>query len=320
MVVIDGARSLPNPLDGSVVTLGSFDGVHRGHQELIARCVAGARRQQLPAIGYTFHPHPTKVLAKGQGPATLMGVEERARVMVAYGLDRVLVEPFDEAFADVDADAFVHDYLGRLRPKLIVVGFNFLYGKGRRGDLLHLQAAGQRLGFTVEVVPPVEAEGQPISSTRIRECLLSGDLPGAERLLGHRHVLTGTVVEGDRRGRTIGFPTANLWPEAELLPAYGVYATRTRLYGAAPQEPTLLGVTNIGRRPTFAGERATIETFLFDFSGDLYGRRLRIELCAYLRPELRFPGIDALKAQLNADVAEAKGALLGLEDRPGPVP
>lgn len=316
MSVIHGARSLPEVLPGCALTLGAFDGVHLGHQALIARAIAGARQHQVPSIGYTFHPHPTKVLAPTAAAPTLMGVEERARVMLGYGLDRVLVEPFDLSFSEVDREQFVEEYLLRLSPRHVVVGFNFAYGKGRRGDTEHLTKAGERHGFQVEIVAPVEQEGRPISSTRVRERLLAGDLPGAEQLLGHRHALTGTVVEGDRRGRTLGFPTANLWPDAELLPAFGVYATRVNLFEGDGREPPLLGVTNIGRRPTFAGERPTIETFLLDFNGDLYGRRLRVELCAYLRPELRFPGLDALKAQLNFDVDQARRALMALPAEP----
>lgn len=314
--VIHGARSLPEVLPGCALTLGAFDGVHLGHQALIARATAAARQHQVLSLGYTFHPHPTKVLAPAAAAPTLMGVEERARVMLGYGLDRVLVEPFDLSFSEVDRDQFVEEYLLRLSPRHVVVGFNFAYGKGRRGDTEHLIKAGERHGFEVEIVAPVEQEGRPISSTRVRERLLAGDLQGAERLLGHRHGLTGTVVEGDRRGRTIGFPTANLLPEAELLPAFGVYATRVNLFEGDGLEPPLHGVTNIGRRPTFAGERPTIETFLLDFNGDLYGRRLRIELCAYLRPELRFPGLDALKAQLNFDVDQARNALAALPVEP----
>jgi riboflavin kinase / FMN adenylyltransferase len=312
--VIDGVEALAAPLPGSVVTIGAFDGVHLGHRALIGRAVERAQALGLPAIGYTFHPHPTKILAPAHAPPTLISVEERARLMSSLGLDQVLVQPFDAALADVDRDRFLEDYLVRpLRPRHVVVGFNFQYGKNRGGDVRHLAEAGQRLGFEVEVVEPILAAGAPISSTRVRSCLAKGELDEARALLGRRHVLTGVVVEGDRRGRTIGFPTANLRADAELLPAFGVYATRVRLDGGDGLDPPLEAVTNIGQRPTFDGVRPTVETFVFDFSGDLYGRRLRVELCAFLRPELKFAGIDALKMQLARDVQEAKGALLGLE-------
>ena len=305
-----GVQALEAPLAGSVVTVGAFDGVHRGHQALLGRAAALARAEGVPAVAFTFHPHPAKVLAPAAAPPLIVSIEERARLLRAMGMDYVVVQPFDAALAEVSAEAFLRDYLlGPLAPRHVVVGFNFAYGKGRRGDRATLEAAGRAHGFTVDVVAPVEVDGAVCSSTRVRARLLAGDVPGAARLLGRPPFLTGTVVPGDQRGRTIGFPTANVDPEPELLPSAGVYATRVVWDG---QPVGLPSVCNIGRRPTFGGGDVTVEVHVLDFEGDLYGRRLRVELVGRLREERRFDGRGALVAQLHQDVASAR-AVLGAE-------
>jgi riboflavin kinase/FMN adenylyltransferase len=302
---VHGALSLPAPLAGSVVTLGAFDGVHRGHQALIARAVDSAKKHALPAIAYTFDPHPAKVLAPKVAPRTLTSVTERVRLLRDYGIDTVIVEPFDAAFAELSADDWVERYLaGRLHPVHVVVGFNFSYGKGRGGSPEHLSSAGARHGFTVEIVEPVSIDGILVSSTRVREFLLEGNVEGAALLLGRPFAITGTVVQGDQRGRTIGFPTANVEPDHELLPEHGVYASRIDI-----GDRVIDGVTNVGKRPTFGGRQVTVESYLFDWSGDLYGSALRVELIARIREERRFDGIEALKTQLAKDVEAARKVL-----------
>lgn len=304
---MQGAQRVDPPMQGSVITLGAFDGVHRGHQALIARAVAHAGRHGVPAVGYTFHPHPAKTLAPARAPALLLAIGERTRLMRAHGLDHVIVERFDRAFSEVTADAFVSDYLVRpLAPKAVVVGFNFAYGQGRGGNLDHLRAAGERYGFEVDVIEKVTLDGEACSSTRVRGCLEDGDVVRAARLLGRAPFVTGEVVTGDQRGRTIGFPTANIAPEAEMLPKAGVYATRVRFDDDDTVRPS---VTNVGRRPTFDGRTVTVEAHLLDFDGDRYGRRATLEFVARLRDERRFDGIEALKAQLGQDVEAARAAL-----------
>lgn len=303
---IRGAFALDPRLAASVVTLGAFDGVHRGHQALIAKTVEAARRLGLPSIAYTFDPHPALVLAPAVAPRAICSLEERVRLLRHHGIDRVIVEPFDAAFAQIAADDWVRRFLvGQLAPRHVVVGFNFSYGRGRGGDPAHLAAAGRAFDFSVDVVDAVVVGGIVASSTRVREFLLEGNLAGVELLLGRRHAVTGVVVEGDRRGRTIGFPTANVDPDHDLLPAHGVYASRVTLAGGERKD----GVTNIGRRPTFGGRKVTVETFIFDHSAEIYGQPIRIELIARLREERRFDGIAELKAQLERDVAEARRAL-----------
>ena len=251
------------------------------------------------------------VLAPDRAPQTLMGIEERAWTMGRYGLDFVLIEPFDRAFSMVSADEFVDRYLVHaLRPKHIVVGFNFTYGRGRGGDPEHLRTAAARFGFTVDVVQAVHAESEVASSTAVRAHLREGDVAGARRLLGRDPALTGSVVAGDQRGRTIGFPTANIAVESTLLPAFGVYAGRVEILDASGAALEVHpAVANIGRRPTFDGAEVSAEAFLLDFSGDLYGRRLRLALVARLRSEQKFSGLEALQAQLHRDVEAARAAL-----------
>ena len=311
VAVIPGARSLAEPLPASVVTLGSFDGVHCGHQVLIGKAVQAAKTIGVPSVGYTFHPHPAAIVAPERAPPTIMGIDERARTMGLYGLDIVLVEPFDRSFSRVSADGFVSDYLvGRLHPTHVVVGFNFTYGRDRGGDADHLSAAGDRLGFTVEVVQAVDADGEIASSTSVRAYLIEGDIPAARRLLGRDPALTGTVVPGDQRGRTIGFPTANLELDGTLVPAHGVYACRVELLDEVGDATSAHdAVCNIGRRPTFDGRAVSAEAFLLDFEGDLYGRRLRLVLIDRLRSERKFSGIEALKTQLALDVEAARTSL-----------
>jgi riboflavin kinase / FMN adenylyltransferase len=305
--VVHGARVLSKPLSASVVTLGAFDGVHRGHQELIRRAVTKARALGVEAVVYTFEPHPAKVLAPKMAPHTLTATHEQIRLIAKLGIDRIVVEPFDRTFAALPADDWVEHWLvEKLHPKHVVVGFNFSYGKDRGGDPAHLEQSGRRFGFTVEVVEPVLAGAIVCSSTRVREFVLEGNVEGARLVLDRPFALTGVVVKGEERGRTIGIPTANLAPDAEIVPAHGVYATRVYLEGDDTPRPA---VTNIGVRPTFAGTTVSIESHLLDWTGDLYGKRIRVELIARIRGEKRFSGVDALVEQVRADIVEARKLL-----------
>jgi riboflavin kinase/FMN adenylyltransferase len=299
--------ALPGPLAASAVTLGTFDGVHRGHRELVERAKARARASAVPLVAYTFDPPPAKVLAPSAAPALLVSTAERIRLLGELGVELIVVEPFDRSFAAIDADTWLERYLvERLHPRHVVVGFNFTYGRDRGGGPAHLLRFGDKHGFTVEVVEPVEVEGLVVSSTRVRKLLEEGQVELASELLGHAFALTGVVVEGDRRGRTIGVPTANLSADNELVPASGVYLGRVQLEDGRRFD----AVTNIGLRPTFSGAtERRIEAHLLDFAGDLYGRRIRVELLGYLRPERRFDGVAALVAQIQADISEARRRL-----------
>jgi riboflavin kinase/FMN adenylyltransferase len=292
----DWAHDEPGP----VVAIGNFDGVHAGHRAVLRRLDAHARALGAPTCVLTFEPAPTAVLAPGRHQPRILQVDERVRRLTEAGVDIVIVEPFDLRFADHSAEWFAKQLLGNtLHARGVVVGYDFRFGKGRVGDAAALRA--WLPGITVDEVAAHEVGGEPVSSSRIRRLVAAGAVEDATALLGRPHFLQGPVVHGDHRGRTIGFPTANVANRVELLPAAGVYATRTTVRGE-----THPSVTNIGVRPTFAGSEPRVESHLFDFAGDLYGEEIRVDLVARLREERRFASVDALVAQIQADAAAAR--------------
>lgn len=308
--VISGALSLEPPLPGSVVTVGTFDGVHRGHQTLVRRARQAAGRLGHPVIAYTFDPHPARLFSP-RVPKTLMPLDRRVDALIAAGADRVLVERFDRAFSEVDADDWVERYLvARLHPAHVVIGFNFSYGRGRGGDPAHLRRMGTRHGFSVEVVEPVLVEGRMPSSTEVRRAVERGDVEEAAFLLGRPYAVVGVVGPGDRRGRELGFPTANVTPEHEQLPATGVYAGWLEILSGRGAGERYPAVTNVGARPTFGGTALRVEAHVLDAHLDLYGARVAVELTKRIRPERTFDGPDALRAQIAEDIAVARRELL----------
>ena len=295
-----------------VVTIGNFDGIHLGHQAILSTAVARARALSAPAVVYTFEPHPRKVLRPESAPALLTTLEQKLELIAATGVDAVVLEPFTPEFARTAPDAFVRECLhARLAPREVYVGYDFHFGRDREGSMRLLTELGPRLGFAVTIIPEVLVDGGDVNSTRIRESLAQGDPERAARLLGRPYTVRGRVVRGDERGRGLGFPTANLAPENEVLPAPGVYAGVLRLLDAGdPAAGTALrAVANVGRRPTFAGEALRAEAHALDWSGDLYGRRVELSFALRLREERRFEGAEALKRQIAADVDEARRRL-----------
>lgn len=292
-------RGWPRP----AVTVGNFDGVHLGHQALAAVAVRDAQAMGGLAVVLTFDPHPSRVLAPDRAPRALMTVEQKAEVLGALGVDRLAILPFTRELSLETPERFARLVLREtLGAAVVVVGAGFRFGHRRAGDVRALEACGQSMEFRVHAMEPVLHEGAPISSSRIREALARGDVEAARDQLGRPFRVDGTVVRGEGRGRGLGIPTANLRPENETLPGSGVYACRCGSRGAA-------AVVNIGRRPTF-GEGATVlEAHLLDFEGDLYGTRLRVEFIAQLREERRFPGPEALVAQIREDIAAARAVL-----------
>jgi riboflavin kinase / FMN adenylyltransferase len=284
----------------TTVVIGNFDGVHRGHQAVLAqaRGIADAGGQRCVVL--TFDPHPREVLGGIPRPR-LTTLERRIELLRASGADEVVVEPFTLDFASVSPEQFARDLLStRLGAKAVVVGQNFRFGAKRAGDLPKLRVLGVELGFSVAVAHIAgDAQGN-FSSTRARAAISAGDLTEAANVLGRPHSIAGIVQKGDQLGRKIGFPTANLGDVVEMLPPHGVYAIRTRDHA---------GVMNIGVRPTVGGTALRIEAHLFDFDGDLYGKTLRTDLVARIRGEQKFDGLDALKTQIAADVLAAKAAL-----------
>lgn len=295
------------PWPAPAVAVGNFDGVHRGHQALVAAALQEARARQGTAAVLTFDPHPSRVLHPERAPSALMTLEQKAEALGGLGVEHLAVLEFTRALAGQTAEEFAHGVLVQsLGAQAVVVGANFRFGRGRAGDVGVLEALGDRMGFTVCVVPPVLHGGAPVSSTRVRQAVGQGDVREAAALLGRPYFIDGRIVRGDGRGRTLGFPTANLEVVNEALPARGVYACWCRLEA---EGMPLAAAVNVGRRPTFGGEATTVEAHLLDFSGDLYGRLVRLSFEERLRGEVRFAGPEALKAQIGADVARARAVL-----------
>jgi len=298
-----GPLGWPRP----VLTLGNFDGVHRGHQALVAKIVEEARVRGGTPVVLTFDPHPARVLSPDRAPRALMTVEQKAEVLTSLGVERVVALPFTLELSRKSPEEFaaivLRDTVG---AGLVAVGPDFRFGRERTGGLETLKRLGPRLGFAIELVPGVLHAGAPISSTRIRDCLAAGDVGEAAALLGRRFFVDGHVVGGEGRGRSLGVPTANLDVVNEQLPARGVYACWCR---AAPDGGAIRGVVNIGNRPTFGEGQSTVEAHLLDFEGDLYGRSLRVEFAARLREERKFPDASALARQIGQDIAAARRVL-----------
>lgn len=292
------------PVHGpSVVSLGNFDGVHAGHRQVLQQAAARARALGLPAVAVTFDPHPSVVVAPERKPKLLMTLRQRLAAFQACGMDQAWVIPFSRAFSELGPTVFLHE-LGRvLRPAELHVGRAFRFGRDREGGVETLEAWGLESGCRVQAHAFRAPDGGVLSSTRIREALDKGDVDLAAAMLGQPFAVTGIVVEGDRRGRHLGFPTANLAWDQEQLPAFGVYVTE--VHGAHLGGPRL-GLTNVGEKPTFEGLKLTVETFLPEFEGDLYGASLELRFRHRLRGEQRFDGLEALAAQIQLDVAAGR--------------
>jgi riboflavin kinase/FMN adenylyltransferase len=305
--VIRHLARLPRRLEQSVVTLGNFDGAHLGHQAIIRRAVERADALGGRAVALTFEPHPIAVLAPDRAPPMIQPLHDRLASLRDLGIVTTILQRFTLGFAGLDPEAFVRDFLLRhVDVAHIVVGYNVNFGRQRAGSAETLVSFGGRFGFGVDVVGPVTApDGEHVSSTRLRECLARGDVRGARVLLGRPHALRGRVVVGDRRGRTLGYPTANLHVRPGIvLPPDGVYAVVAEVDGRRHR-----AVLNIGVRPTFDGRHRVLEAYLLDFTGDLYRRWLVVHLVERLRGEQRFADVDGLRAAIAADVAAARGRL-----------
>lgn len=304
LLVRDELRHAATP-GGNVVTLGVFDGVHRGHRALVARVVAEAATRGLGAGVVTFHPNPVTVLRPDVPFAYLQSLERRVELLREAGAAWVAVLQFTSELALVSAEDFTRMLVEDAGMEVLVVGENFHLGRGREGDVARLRELGTRLGFEVVALSLVsggDGEVSDISSTRIRRALATGEMREVAELLGRPFALRGPVLHGDERGRTIGFPTLNIGVSADqALPPNGVYVTRAEIAGSVYH-----GATNIGTQPTFEGTRRRVETHLLDFDGDLYGAVVRVELLQMLRPERKFEGVDALVAQIERDVAQTR--------------
>ncbi len=297
---------VPPPWRNAVVALGNFDGFHRGHQAVVARAQEIAREEGRPLIVATFSPHPSRVFQPDAPFFRLTTLDQRERLFEAAGADAMLVFHFNREMAEVSADDFVADWLiGRIGAAVIVTGEDFTYGKGRTGSVDLLQQIGPALGLRAEAVGPVSDDEGPISSSRIRAALQNGDCETATRLLTRPFAIQGQVQHGDKLGRSIGFPTANIPFDRYLRPAFGIYAVR----GHMPDGSVVGGAANLGIRPTFDPPKELFEPHFFDFSGDLYGETIEVDLIHFIRPEAKYDTLEALIAQIEADCAEAKRVL-----------
>ena len=306
MIRLDGHDRIEGPLRGGVIALGNFDGFHAGHQAVVGRAVRHAQDEGRPAIVATFDPHPVRFFKPDVPPFRLTTLDQRQELFAAAGADAMLVLPFDAALAGTTAEDFITKLLlDRYGAAGVVTGADFVFGKGRGGDVVTLADHARRLGFFTEMVAPVDDTQEVISSSRIREALQTGDCEAAKRLLTRPFTVRGIVQHGDKNGRLLGFPTANLEMGQYLRPRYGIYAVTGRL----PDGRILKGAANLGIRPSFDPPKELLEPHFFDFAEDLYEQEIDVAFHAFIRPEAKFDDMDALMTQIAADCDAAKRLL-----------
>jgi riboflavin kinase/FMN adenylyltransferase len=307
MELIRGLSSLGERHRGSIVTIGTYDGLHLGHQGLLGRVHEHGKRLSRPTMLLTFEPMPREYLAPQDPPPRLTSLRERWRILEQMGfLDYILLLRFGSALRNLTGQEFAALLARELDAHLVVVGHDFRFGRNGEANVPLLQRAGTELGFAVDIVPPVTFEGERVSSSGVREALARGDFALAQRRLGRPYAMIGRVAHGNRLGRSLGFPTANLHIERLKPPLSGIFAVRVHGVAADPKP----GVASLGLRPTVAGKEMLLEAHVFDFDGDLYGREIAVEFVAKLRDEERFTSLDALVAQMHKDAAAAR-AILG---------
>jgi riboflavin kinase / FMN adenylyltransferase len=309
MKQIDDLNTIQSPFSKAVVTIGNFDGVHIGHQALFYQTIEKAKAMDGTSIAMTFEPHPARVLSNSEGPPLITLLEQKAELISRTGIDVLICVPFNKAFADISADAFVEDLLVRkLGMKAIVVGDDYSYGSKRQGNLTSLRSDAKKFGFEVIQVPGVQfsaPETGRISSTRIRELVMDGNVSEAQKLLGRHYQIRGDVVTGrNRGGKLLGFPTANIHLQDELCPKMGVYAVTVECLGEKYK-----GVANIGYSPTFDDQIYTIEVHLIDFNKNIYDKKIRVNFIQRIREEMKFSDLQQLSDQINKDILRARDLL-----------
>ena len=296
-------------IKSSVITIGTFDGVHVGHQQIIHRLVDTARKNDLQALVLTFFPHPRMVIQNDANIKLINTIDEKAKQLEQLGVDHLVVKEFTKSFSRLTALEYVRDILvNKLKVKHIIVGYDHHFGRNRTANINELKEFGAFYNFEVTEIEPQEVDDVAVSSTKIRSAILKGNIPTANKFLGYNFMLTGTVIKGKGLGKTLDFPTANIQIEAayKLIPKHGVYVVKSQIKGVE-----VFGMMNIGKNPTVSeGNQTKIEVHFFDFSANLYGAVLKIELLDHLRSEIKFPNIEALKLQLEKDKADATNALI----------
>lgn len=309
---LSGTDALPLDLRGCVVAIGNFDGVHRGHQAVLERALELAKQNGLPALVLTFEPHPRSFFKPDEPVERLTDAVEKAEILRLMGFDAVVEQPFTADFAALSAEDFVRNILvERLHATCVVTGYDFHFGKGRRGTPQFLEQAGELTGFSVSLVDAFSDEGgNLVSSTRVRSLLCAGDVAEAAGLLGYRYRVSGEVIHGQKLGRTLGFPTANMTIDDHVSLKHGIYAVRFRRADGTLHD----GVASFGRRPTVTSDgKPLLETFVFDFADDLYGEVAEVSFFGYLRGEVKFNGLDPLIKQMKHDEEEARAVLAGTQ-------
>jgi len=307
MIRLDGHDRIPDALRDGVIALGNFDGFHLGHQVVVGRAVHHATDDARPCIVATFDPHPVRFFKPDVPPFRLTTLAQRQELFAAAGADAMLVLPFDATLAATTAEDFITELLlGRYGAAGVVTGADFVFGKGRGGNVVTLADHARRLGFFTEMVAPVDDAQEVVSSSRIRDALRAGDCATATRLLTRPFTVRNVVQHGDKNGRLLGFPTANLDMGQYLRPRYGIYAVTGRL----PDGRMLKGAANLGIRPSFDPPKELLEPHFFDFAEDLYGQEIDVAFHAFIRPEAKFDSMDALMAQIAADCDDARAALM----------
>ena len=296
-------------IKSSVITIGTFDGVHVGHQQIIHRLVDTARKNDLQALVLTFFPHPRMVIQNDANIKLINTIDEKAKQLEQLGVDHLVVKEFTKSFSRLTALEYVRDILvNKLKVKHIIVGYDHHFGRNRTANINELKEFGAFYDFEVTEIEPQEVDDVAVSSTKIRSAILDGNIPTANKFLGYNFMLTGTVIKGKGLGKILDFPTANIQIEAayKLIPKHGVYVVKSQIKGVE-----VFGMMNIGKNPTVSeGNQTKIEVHFFDFNANLYGAVLKIELLDHLRSEIKFPNIEALKLQLEKDKADATNALI----------
>ena len=310
MIRLDHRRGIPESLRGAVLALGNFDGFHLGHQAVVGEAVEWAMERGCPAIVATFDPHPVRHFAPHVPPFRLTTLEQREELFAAAGADAMLVFHFDDALAGTTAEEFVTGLLGeRIGARGVVTGEDFTFGKARGGNLEVLRETGARVGIEARAVGPVMDAGRPVSSSRIRDALKAGECDEAARLLTRPFAIRGPVIHGDKRGREIGYPTANMELGPYVRPRFGIYAVTARVLATGEQ---LKGAASLGVRPMFDPPKELLEPYFFDFAGELYGQEIEVSLCHFLRPEAKFDSLEALQTQMAKDCEQARLLLTSL--------
>jgi len=309
MQIVTGMNIYNKTLDASVVTIGNFDGVHRGHAEIFAHLKKISIDRGVPSVVVTFEPHPLKILAPESAPSLITTFEQKSALIAEYGIDYLVVVPFSKEFSQLPANDFVLTILCRsLGMVHIIIGHDYAFGRGREGNFKTLETLGTLNGFTLEDLPPIGEEGVVFSSSLVRSAVADGDMDAAARILGRYYQISGTVVHGREIGQTLGFPTANIATSNELLPSDGVYAVMARIDGQLVK-----GACNVGINPTFGGSTRTIEVFLLDYSDNIYDHGIDVHFVQRLRPVQRFPDVATLKSAIAQDVSNTRIILENLD-------